>query len=153
MMSDPLQDHTGTNQGHAASWQTVPSIVTNAGEKAIAAYLEFLGQAKWSPATRRLYSQHSGRFFRWAAERGLVLDAIGAREVDAYASELAVSVSSQVVRVYLTPIYGLLRHMVGAGVYFTDGFAENPYPRRVISAAREWPLPKIPLEELVSRPD
>jgi hypothetical protein len=134
MSLDASPENPGTPQNPPARWQEVPAIVSDAGEQASAAYLAFLGQAKWSPATRELYAQHARRFFRWALERGLTLESLGANEVALYASALAGMRSAQAVGIYVTSIQRMLRHLASAGVCFGNDLSVKATPGSTANA-------------------
>jgi site-specific recombinase XerD len=99
----------------------VPEIFPVAGERAVAAYREFLNNPKWSPNTLKIYGTHVRRFFRWAEGRGLTLESIAKADIIAYGTEVANAKSPQESCVYLTPVRGLFSQLVSSGV-----LSENP---------------------------
>ncbi len=101
--------------------RNVPESVRAAGEGAVAAYLAFLNQPDWSGATRNLYRQQAGRFFRWAEVHGLALESISPADVSAYAAELSARMSPHSTATYLTGLRAAFRHLIAAGI-----LAENP---------------------------
>jgi transposase-like protein len=133
MASDPVPTAIGPETGGR---RDVPELVRDAGEGAVAAYLAFVNQPDWSGATCNLYRQQAGRFFRWAASRGLALESIRPAEVSAYAAELGASMSPRSTATYLTGVRAAFRHLVGAGV-----LPENPCDAPLDAArrtAKDW---------------
>jgi hypothetical protein len=55
----------------------------------VLAYREFFDDPVRSPATRKLYRQRAGAFFRWAESRDLTLASIDASALAAYADQIA----------------------------------------------------------------
>jgi hypothetical protein len=107
-----------------AALDAIPAIIRAAGDDAVRAYREFLDDPKWSPRTQSAYRQSIGRFLRWAAPRGLSLEAVTGADLSAYAAEIAAQSSPQAASVSLTGVRGLLRHLASSGV-----LANNPFPR------------------------
>ena len=129
-MRDETEEQAGGMTTDAAD---VPALIAAAGDHAVRAYREFLDDSKWSPTTRHSYARNARRFFRWAAARGLSLEAIDAPALAAYAAEIAATRSRHVATIYLSPVRGVLGHMA----------------RRAASEARAARLnPAIPLDEL-----
>jgi hypothetical protein len=104
----------------ASGKSEVPEIIRAAGEPAVRAYREYLDDPVRSDSTRKLYGQRASRFFRWAGARGLLLEAITANDIAAYAGELAAAKSQHEVTIYLSPVRGLFRQFVSAGVLATN---------------------------------
>lgn len=102
--------------------EAIPELIRAAGERAVAAYRSYF-ETGGSRNTRRNYTHLSGRFFRWAAARGLTLEAIDARDLADYGDRIAAERSPHVAGVYLTPVRGVLRHLAGAGLLDGNPFA------------------------------
>jgi hypothetical protein len=92
----------------------VPALIAAAGDTAVHAYREFL-------ETRRTYRSYIARFCRWADARGLALETITVHDVATYAASAAASVAPISLSNYLTPLRGLFRHFIRAGLR-----SENP---------------------------
>jgi hypothetical protein len=111
---------------------SIPEIIRASGDKAEAAYLAFLSQAKWSPATRKLYGTNARRFFDWAHRRGFTLQSISASCIDKYIADVTASKSRLTASIYLTPVRGLFGSLVSSGVLTEDPF-ESPDPNAHVS--------------------
>ena len=95
------------------------------------------------PNTRKLYSHHARRFFRWAGERGLTLEAIAADDVEEYAAEVVRVRSKHEASIYLTPVRGVFRSLVHSSVLAQSPFAaSSPSCKR--STADELHEPPMP---------
>jgi hypothetical protein len=130
-----------------AAGMKVPEIIQAAGEHAVAAYREFLNNRKRSPNTLKLYRQHARRFFRWAEGRGLTLESIAAPDISAYFAEVSNNKSSHEASVYLTPVRGVFRNLVSAGVLSENPCGTSrPSPKQVADTG--FPKPSTPLSEL-----
>jgi hypothetical protein len=75
------------------------------------------------------------RFFRWAEGRGPSLESINAAAVSVYMAEIAVTKSSRVAGVYVTPIRGVLRHLAESGVLATGPYYLPAFRHIIIGAA------------------
>lgn len=119
-------------KGHSlkCGTQETPTLIRYAGDRAIDAYSSFLGHAAWKPGTRRNYRQSVRRFLSWAEARELTLATVTAADVAEYAEEVSLAKSPHVAGVYLTPVRGLFRRLVDAGV-----LVENPFDPQVASAS------------------
>ena len=120
----PAVEDAGTNPGTPKPTarrrppmpaDSIPDLIRAAGEPAVCAYREFLGDTKRTLNTRKLYGNRARRFFRWAEGRSLTLDMIDAPVLAAYAAEVAAAKSQHEATIYLTPVRGLFRHLVAAG--------------------------------------
>ena len=115
---------TTADRNHSATG-TVPNVIAAAGDQAVAAYVGFLAAGPWRPNTRKLYSHHARRFFRWAGERGLTLEAIAAADVEEYAAEVVRVRSKHEASIYLTPVRGVFRSLVRSSVLAQSPFAAS----------------------------
>jgi len=101
----------------------VPAIIADAGEHAVEQYRAFIDQPKWSPSTREQYRRHVRQFFRWAESRSLTLESLTASHLTVYATEIGRSTSWQTARHSLTPVRGVIRHLVDTGALSNNPLA------------------------------
>ena len=73
---------------------------------AATAYRAFFDDPSRSPATRKLYRQRAGAFFRWAESRGLPLETIDGPALTDYGDLIAAERSRHEASVYVTPVRG-----------------------------------------------
>lgn len=125
----------------------VPAVIAGAGVDAVEQYRAFLGRRTWTEQTRSLYGQRCRRFFHWAESQGLTLGSIAATDVAAYVEKVAAVRSSHSAMVDLTPIRGLFRHLVEAGVLPSNPFG-SARTKRQSAAGKEFPNTNTFVEEL-----
>jgi transposase-like protein len=107
----------------------IPAIIVEAGEEAIRVYRAYLEDPGRSPYTERTYRLSCRRFFDWAAERCLTLHGIAPEHVKAYREEIMARGSSHLATIYLTPVRGVFRALVAAGVLAASPFDKVSPPQ------------------------
>jgi hypothetical protein len=142
-MGDRLTKVAHDTEMLATECRDIPDLIRNAGDLAVATYTAFFEQGDWTRATRMIYQTNARRFFRFAAERGLTLGAIGHVDIDAYARKS----SRHQATTYLTPVRGVFGWLFSVGVLDRDPFARTESDRST-TPDRGFPEPSIPLEEL-----
>jgi hypothetical protein len=95
---------------------TVPAIIADAGETAVAAYHAYLNGGHWSDGTRKSYDWSIHRFCRWARKHRLDLEWITPAVIETYATEVAAERGRHAADPYVTPVKGLYRQLSAAGI-------------------------------------
>jgi site-specific recombinase XerD len=116
-------------------------MIVHAGDQAVAAFLAYLNESRWSPSTRTSYERSLRRFFAWAERGGLSLASIRPEELAGYRGHLALWMTADSVAVDMTPLRGLFRQFVRAGVLAVSPFESGCCE---VQAAE----PSVPLAEL-----
>jgi Phage integrase, N-terminal SAM-like domain/Transposase zinc-ribbon domain len=121
----------------------VPNVVEAAGARAVSAYRAFFDVIMQGSHARDPYWAACTRFFGWADECGLTLEAISASDVAACIRSANAASTSGASPLDLTALRSVFRHLEESGVVSLNPFQEGPERRRPVVARPNFTPPVV----------
>jgi site-specific recombinase XerD len=119
-----------------AAAHVVPALVASLGNKASWRYVEFFTANIRNPHTRRAYARACARFFDWADQRGLALDAIRPVHVAAWVEQLQATHSAPGVKQQLAAVRMLFDWLIVGQVMPMNPAAAVRGPKHVVKTGK-----------------
>jgi len=137
----------------AAKQNIVPAIVADDGRKAQKRFFTFFTDNIRNKNTRDAYHRNAMRFFVWAQERGLELQAIESFHISAYLEELLIALSKPTVKQHLASIRMLFDWFVVGQVVPINPAAAVRGPKHVVRKGKTPVLDEATAKALIDSID